>query len=491
MDETPNLGLPYIMAAQSQKHVTHNEAIRALDAVVQLSVLDRDLSAPPASPAEGARYIVAASPTGAWSGHAGKIAAYQDGAWMFYAPLEGWIAWVADEDAAVVWSGSAWGGLTTGAGGAGTFATVGIGATADATNRLAVKSDAVLFSHDDVTPGNGSIQHKLNKQSAAKTATFLFQSNWSGRAEMGLAGDDDFHFKVSADGTTWKEAIVIDRASGSVRFPLTGGREKLAADRTYYVRTDGSNANNGLANTAAGAWATLQYAYDYIAGNIDFGGKSVTIKVADGTYTAGLIVAGPWTGGGTLVVEGNVAAKANCSIEVATGSSPFYILATLPGQLGIKGFRLKSTYATSVALVNHSGRGTIVLSNLELAGASTTGYSGMIHAGEDGGRIIVASDIAITGSAAAFIVAVSGGRIQFYGQTIPLTGTLNFSWAFALSTGLSEITAGGATFNVAGATVTGTRYSVSNNAIINTGGGGANYFPGSIAGGASAGGIYA
>ncbi len=76
MDETPNLGLPYIMAAQSQKHVTHNEAIRALDAIVQLSVLDRDLTAPPGSPAEGARYIVAASPTGAWSGHAGDVAAF-------------------------------------------------------------------------------------------------------------------------------------------------------------------------------------------------------------------------------------------------------------------------------------------------------------------------------------------------------------------------------------------------------------------------------
>jgi hypothetical protein len=32
---------------------------------VQLSVLDRDLAAPPGSPANGARYIVAASPTGA------------------------------------------------------------------------------------------------------------------------------------------------------------------------------------------------------------------------------------------------------------------------------------------------------------------------------------------------------------------------------------------------------------------------------------------
>jgi hypothetical protein len=108
MDTTPNLSLPYIAAAQAQKHVTHNEALRALDAIVQLAVLDKDLAAPPVSPAEGARYIVAASPTGVWSGQAGRIAAWQDAAWAFYTPNEGWLAWVADEDTLYIWSGAAW-----------------------------------------------------------------------------------------------------------------------------------------------------------------------------------------------------------------------------------------------------------------------------------------------------------------------------------------------------------------------------------------------
>jgi hypothetical protein len=82
-DVSANLSLPYILAAQAQKHVTHNEAIRALDAIVQLAVLDRDLAAPSGSPAEGDRYIVADAPTGAWAGRAGDIAAFQDGAWAF------------------------------------------------------------------------------------------------------------------------------------------------------------------------------------------------------------------------------------------------------------------------------------------------------------------------------------------------------------------------------------------------------------------------
>ena len=57
-DITTHLLLPYILASQAQKHVTHNEALRLLDAMVQLSVLDRDLTSPPASPADGDRHIV-------------------------------------------------------------------------------------------------------------------------------------------------------------------------------------------------------------------------------------------------------------------------------------------------------------------------------------------------------------------------------------------------------------------------------------------------
>jgi hypothetical protein len=214
MDTSPNLALPYIDAAQAQKHVTHNEAIRALDALVQLTVLDKDLATPPGSPADGNRYIVAASPTGAWAGQAGKIAAWQDGAWAFLTPREGWLTWVADEDKIYAYGGSAWAELAANPGGG--AAVWGINATADTTNRLAVKSAASLF--DNV--GNGH-QQKINKNAAGDTASTLYQTNYSGRAEFGLAGDDNFHVKVSADGSTWKEALVVDRSTGAVRLPLT------------------------------------------------------------------------------------------------------------------------------------------------------------------------------------------------------------------------------------------------------------------------------
>lgn len=117
MATSTNLNLPYLLAAQSQKHVTHNEALRALDAVVQIAVEDRHLATPPASPNEGVRYLVAASATAAWAGQSGTIAAYQDGAWAFYIPRKGWAIWVADEAVLLVFDGLVWQPVTSGGGG--------------------------------------------------------------------------------------------------------------------------------------------------------------------------------------------------------------------------------------------------------------------------------------------------------------------------------------------------------------------------------------
>ena len=214
MSDTPNLKLPCIEAAQAQKHVTHNEALRSLDAIVQLGVLDRDLASPPASPADGDRYLVSSGASGDWSGKEDQIAVWQDGGWVFLEPRPGWLCWVIDEDALTVWNGSVWQDVDVAVPDAlQNKSMIGVNTSADATNRLSVKSDAVLFSHD-----GAGVQAKLNKNAASDTASFLFQTNWSGRAEIGLCGDDDFAFKVSADGSAWNTALVLGGADGVARF---------------------------------------------------------------------------------------------------------------------------------------------------------------------------------------------------------------------------------------------------------------------------------
>ncbi|MEJ1158009.1 DUF2793 domain-containing protein [Prosthecomicrobium sp. N25] len=219
MTVTPRLALPLIEAAQAQKHVTHNEALDALDALVQAVVQDRDLAAPPSSPAEGNAWIVAAAPTGAWAGRAGQIAVWLAGAWTFLPPGTGWRVWVADEARLFVWTGSVWQDLVAAALAATTalqnVALLGIGTTADATNPLAAKINKALFSARRIAEGGtGDLRATIDKEAATRTGSILFQTNFSGRGEIGLVGTDDLSLRVSPDGSTWTEALRCVAATG-------------------------------------------------------------------------------------------------------------------------------------------------------------------------------------------------------------------------------------------------------------------------------------
>lgn len=107
-DQTPNLALPFIMPAQAQKHVTHNEAIELLDMIVQLTLEGSDASTPLPAPSEGQAWALSAAPTGDWAEQAGKIATWRGGGWLFVTPKEGWMAWVKDDSELQVYTGSSW-----------------------------------------------------------------------------------------------------------------------------------------------------------------------------------------------------------------------------------------------------------------------------------------------------------------------------------------------------------------------------------------------
>lgn len=225
MDDTPRLSLPQIISGQALKHITHNEALMRLDALVQASVESSAVTAPPTSPLEGEAWIVPVAATGAWAGHGEEIAAFQAGAWRFYDPAPGWQVFDKATGTLCIFSGTGW--IAVAATGAG-LPQLGINADADTTNRLSISADATLLSHD----GAGH-QLKINKAGSADAASVLFQSNWSGRAEMGLLADNAWRLKISSDGSTWANALVI-AADGSASFsgavkPITDNAQTLGA----------------------------------------------------------------------------------------------------------------------------------------------------------------------------------------------------------------------------------------------------------------------
>jgi hypothetical protein len=357
MANTTKLALPIMEAAQSQKHVTHNDALLVLDQVVQISIKGLSINTPPGAPVDGDAYVTGGAPTGAWATQTGKLATWQDGVWKFYTPKVGWIAYnQVDSKIYVVNTSFVWvdmlaaiasltlndsgfilrdnldntkqaqfetSGITTGttrtftlpdvtgtfgllegtqtfsgtktfsgtftvsaatasfgtstaastvnvgsgatiaatsktvnigtsgvatsttninigsavAGALGalninsptvtfgststvinaTFANASFlytgigGATADATNRLSINTPAALFNN-----AGTSINLVLNKNAAANDASFQFQTGFSTRALFGLLADDNFTLKVSANGSTFRDALVANRTTGAV-----------------------------------------------------------------------------------------------------------------------------------------------------------------------------------------------------------------------------------------------------------------------------------
>jgi hypothetical protein len=180
-----------------------------LDAMVQLSVASRTVTAPPANPGPTLCHIVPAGATGAWAGQTGRVAVcVEGGGWVFLTPAAGWRAWVADQALLVVRQGSDWVDLVDARLGTG-VTRLGVNTTAAGTDRLAVAADAVLFTHL-----TGDHRVKVNKGAEANTASLLFQTGFSGRAEMGLTGSDAFAVRVSDDGATFRTALSVVPATG-------------------------------------------------------------------------------------------------------------------------------------------------------------------------------------------------------------------------------------------------------------------------------------
>jgi hypothetical protein len=108
MSNTPTLSLPLVQPSQAQKHVTVNEALSRLDAMVQLRLRSRNLTTPPTGASEGDAYAVASGAGSEWAGRDGQIALFLNGGWDFIPAGVGWRAWVEDEGMPLTCDGVDW-----------------------------------------------------------------------------------------------------------------------------------------------------------------------------------------------------------------------------------------------------------------------------------------------------------------------------------------------------------------------------------------------
>lgn len=242
--------LPYVLQSQSQKEVTHNASLDLIDALLQAACVSVSVNTPPGSPAVGDCYVVGTAPTGTWVGQAKAVAFYTTG-WNFIVPWEGLTVWANDANALYTYDGAAWGLTFSLPTSFHNLTMLGINATADATNKFSVNSSAILFNNI-----GGDMQVKINKAAAGNKASFLFQNNFSARAEFGLLGDDNFTLKVSADGSTFFNALKM--LAGSGRVALKANASGLtAAGTTQGTALAITNQTNEFTTVAAGSGGIL------------------------------------------------------------------------------------------------------------------------------------------------------------------------------------------------------------------------------------------
>lgn len=240
-DHSARLALPYLAAGQMQKHVTLNEALTRLDAIVQTVVVSRTTATQPAAPDDGALWILPGGATGVdWSTRPeGALMRAEGGGWTVVDARDGLIALVEDAAEVVLRHGGAWTPLGARLGVAQALGRLGIGTTADAANPFAARLNTALWTALEAwAGGTGDLRLTLNKEASGDVLSLLFQSGWGGRAELGLVGDDDLRLKVSADGSAWHDAFLVDRATGRMTFALGAGRRAVtvfSADGTYVV----------------------------------------------------------------------------------------------------------------------------------------------------------------------------------------------------------------------------------------------------------------
>lgn len=288
--------------------------------------------------------------------------------------------------------------------------------------------------------------------------------------------------------TTWlawfnaMQGQLTTDAAGNLQTQINTLRIPLTTNRTYYVRTDGNDGNNGLSNDYSGAFATIQKAVD-VACNLDLRDYDVTISVNTGTYNGAILK--PYIGNGRIVLSGNIGDPGSVEI-MATGTTPdstygFYLSSDV--RYKIRGFTISSNDGAGCVGI-YVSKGDILIENV-IFGSFANGTHMKIL---DKASLEVQGEYTLDGPALTHCMIYDYGIFRSNDIFVIFSTSLSMvNWILTFSGGIANVS--GITFTNKNY-LSGKRYDASLNAIINTQGQASNYLPGNVAGTVETGGQY-
>lgn len=314
----------------------------------------------------------------------------------------------------------------------------------------------------------GSVINTTGSQSGTHTLVQIGShfGEKTGTMPTGLA-QGTVYYVVGSTLTT--NTYQLSATPGGAAINTSGSTEGTISAST------GNDNNDGLSQTRAGAKLTIQSAVD-AAVAIDAGIYSVAIQVADSMQTAAVNIK-PLLNNGQLTIQGNTTYPSNCLIN--TTSADAFTFANKCNAY-LNGFRIRTTTYGSGVIVQSDA--IVALGALDF-GACATAQIAILGLSQ----LSFAANYTISGGATWHLSVSGGGRHSAYGITVTLTGQPIFANQYINVSGMSFVQHGASTFL---GPAKGQRYYVSEAAVLQTGGGGQNYFPGDTAGSTTTSGVY-
>lgn len=277
----------------------------------------------------------------------------------------------------------------------------------------------------------------------------------------------------------WIAIILVVVLLNAEAYAQMATREVLSSNRIYFVRTDGNDANDGLSNTAGGAFLTCQRAVDLIAETIDTSIYGVTIQVAAGTYTD-ICFGRPLVGSAGVQIVGDLVTPSNV-VRRITNSDAFRWPGG-PGLYTIRGFKLEAL-TSGYGGLRASEQARLKFGLIEFG---EVGHSHVMAT--RGAHVFAIDNYSITAGAGNHFYTEMGGIINAGARNISISNTPNFYQAFARATQQSQIVIPA---NVFTGSATGKRFSVEALSYMGTNQSDpATYLPGDSAGTVTGGGLY-
>jgi len=263
---------------------------------------------------------------------------------------------------------------------------------------------------------------------------------------------------------------------------------KLSEDRNYYVRKDGNDSNSGLVDNAGGAFLTIQKAVD-VASALDTNGHTVTIHVGDGTYEESVILK-PFIGYGQIAIRGN---ELDFNLVTVTPSLPYgdssACFRTYGYGTGVGYFNYLLDYLTLTApigaCVSVSGKesylwiGRVNFGLCQLSHMHASNYA----------TINLSDNYTISGNASKHWDIDTHAEMYVYSSTITILNDPTSLTMWIDAKRFSYVYVSNPIF-VNKAYVTGQRYNVESNSIVDLMLTSPTYFPGDSAGATDTGGQY-